>query len=176
VSGMSWALLALFLALLVGGAGVVIWTAAQARDGAARRPGVLAVSASVALAGLVGAVVVGASLPGSGGVGHMMGGGMGDMMGGSSSSSCPWQPETESAAVIQGFRFCPTTLRVQTGTTITWTNDDNVPHTVTSRTGPHFDSGSLAQGRSWSHRFDRAGTFSYYCAIHPRMRATVEVR
>ena len=91
----------------------------------------------------------------------------------SASGACP-QSDT-SSALIQGFRFCPSPLRVQPGTTVTWTNDDNVVHTITSRAGPHFDSGRLAQGQSWSHRFDRAGTFAYYCAVHPWMQGSVEV-
>jgi plastocyanin len=108
-------------------------------------------------------------------MGRMMDGrGMGAMMGGSSTGPCPSHGET-SSVVIQGFRFCPTPLRAHAGTTVTWTNDDNVSHTVTSRSGAHFDSGSLARGRSWSHRFDQAGTFTYYCAVHPWMEGTLAV-
>jgi plastocyanin len=176
VSSVGWALLGVCLALLVGGAGALIWAAAQPAGEAATRARLLGVSGSVALAGLVGAIVVAAWAPGSGGVGGMMGGqGMGGMMGSSSSRSCASQSEAATSAAIHWFRFCPSPLRVPAGTTVTWTNGDNVAHTVTARTGPHFDSGSLAQGGSWSHRFDRAGNFSYYCAIHPWMRATVEV-
>ena len=172
----GWVLLAVFLTLLVSGGGVAIWAGARSAEGSRGRAGLLAVSASLALAGLVGALVVAAWSPGSGGMGGMMSGnGMGGMTDGSSSASCP-SSSAVAAATIQGFRFCPSPLRVQAGTTVTWTNDDNVPHTVTSRTGPQFDSGSLAQGRSWSRRFDQAGTYSYYCAIHPWMTGRIEVR
>jgi plastocyanin len=167
VSTAAWVAMGVFLALLVGGVGVLIWTAAQPHDDARRRARLLSTSGSVALAGLLGGVVLAAWSPGSSG--------MGGMMEASSSGSCPSQSEGAMSAAIQGFRFCPSPLRVPAGTTVTWTNGDNVAHTVSSRTGPHFDSGSLAQGGSWRHRFDRAGNFSYYCAIHPWMRATVEV-
>ena len=102
-------------------------------------------------------------------------GGMTGMVGGSSSGACLSQEADASSARIESFRFCPSPLRVQTGTTVTWTNDDNVAHTVTARSGPHFDSGTIAQGRSWSHRFDQAGTFTYYCTLHPWMQGNLEV-
>ena len=176
MSAVGWVLLGGSLAVLVGGVGTLIWTAAQHQDDPSKRARLLAVSGSAALAGVLGAAVVAAWAPGSDNMGGMMGGsGMGAMMGGSESGSCPSQSDGATSAAIQGFRFCPSPLRVRAGTTVTWTNGDNVAHTVTSRSGLRFDSGNLAQGGSWSHRFDRAGSFSYYCAIHPWMRATVDV-
>jgi plastocyanin len=112
--------------------------------------------------------------PGASGNGGMMTG-MAGMMGGSSSGACPSQQGDAPSATIESFRFCPSPLRVQTGTTVTWTNDDNVAHTVTARSGPRFDSGTMAQGRSWSHRFEHPGTFRYYCTLHPWMQGTLEV-
>ena len=61
------------------------------------------------------------------------------------------------------------------GTTVTWTNSDSTQHTVTADDGS-FDSGVLAQGQTFSHTFDTAGTIAYHCTIHPNMQATVTVQ
>jgi plastocyanin len=75
---------------------------------------------------------------------------------------------------IQGMAFNPSTITVAIGTTITWTNKDAVSHTVTSNSGA-FDSGIIGSNGTHSFTFNTAGTFSYYCAIHPTMTATVVV-
>jgi plastocyanin len=67
-------------------------------------------------------------------------------------------------------------LVVEVGQTVRWTNHDSVPHTVTTTKGPKkFDSGTLEQGDSWSYTFTAAGTYEYYCAVHPDMVASVKV-
>lgn len=67
-------------------------------------------------------------------------------------------------------------LVVEVGETVRWTNHDSVPHTVTTTKGPKkFDSGTLEQGDSWSYTFSTAGTYEYYCAVHPDMVASVKV-
>jgi nitrite reductase (NO-forming) len=76
--------------------------------------------------------------------------------------------------------YDPTPAKVKTSTTITWTNDDTLPHTVTSGnadTGPsgEFDSGIVMGAGSFTHTFDKPGTFDYYCALHPYMRGQVIV-
>lgn len=65
-------------------------------------------------------------------------------------------------------------LRVPVGTTVTWTNDDQMMHTVTAADGS-FDSGLLDAGESWSYTFDQPGEFEYFCSPHPWMRAKVIV-
>jgi plastocyanin len=75
---------------------------------------------------------------------------------------------------IQGMAFSPATITVTAGTTIKWTNLDGVAHTVTSTTGL-FDSGSIAINGTYSLKFATAGTFPYYCAVHPGMKASVVV-
>ena len=75
---------------------------------------------------------------------------------------------------IQGMAFDPSTISVNAGTTITWTNKDGVAHTVTSNTGL-FNSGTLSTNGTYSYKFDTAGTYSYHCAIHPSMTASVIV-
>jgi hypothetical protein len=76
---------------------------------------------------------------------------------------------------IQNFAFNPATLTVSVGTTITWTNLDSAPHTVTSDDNL-FDSGTLNQGAPFSHTFTTPGTFAYHCNIHPSMTAQVVVQ
>ncbi|WOT35207.1 cupredoxin domain-containing protein [Streptomyces coeruleorubidus] len=67
-------------------------------------------------------------------------------------------------------------LVVEVGQTVQWTNHDSVPHTVTTTKAPvKFDSGTLEQGDSWSYTFSKAGTYEYYCAVHPDMVASVKV-
>ncbi|HJX13238.1 MAG TPA: cupredoxin family copper-binding protein [Dehalococcoidales bacterium] len=84
-------------------------------------------------------------------------------------------PAPSAVAVeIASFAFSPATITVPAGTTVTWTNNDSAPHTVTTRT-PLFDSGSLSRGETFSYTFAQAGAYEYYCAIHPRMTAVVIV-
>jgi hypothetical protein len=78
------------------------------------------------------------------------------------------------AVSIADFAFTPDLLTVEPGAEVTWTNEDPTAHTVTAGDGS-FDSGPLEDGAWFSYRFDRPGTFSYACVIHPTMRGTVRV-
>lgn len=75
---------------------------------------------------------------------------------------------------ISGYSFSPASLNVSTGTTVTWTNNDSVTHTVTSDTGA-FSSGDLNPGQTFSYTFNQAGSFAYHCSIHTYMHGTVTV-
>jgi plastocyanin len=75
---------------------------------------------------------------------------------------------------IQGMAFNPSSISVTAGTTIKWTNKDGVAHTVTSNTNL-FNSGSIATGGTFTFTFSTAGTYSYFCSIHPSMVASVTV-
>jgi plastocyanin len=75
---------------------------------------------------------------------------------------------------IQGFAFNPSTLNVIAGQTVTWTNNDSTPHTV-SADDNSFTSPNLASGQSFSKSF-AAGTIAYHCNFHPSMKATLTVR
>jgi plastocyanin len=75
---------------------------------------------------------------------------------------------------IRDFSFEPAQLSVEPGTTVTWTNEGNEPHTVTADNGL-FDSGVLYPGDSYSVQFDGMGTLSYYCTLHPSMRGGITV-
>ena len=70
--------------------------------------------------------------------------------------------------------FVPGTLDVAAGTTVIWTNDDGVPHTVTANDGT-FDSGPIQPGRSYRWTADKAGAIAYHCIFHPSMTATLTV-
>jgi plastocyanin len=77
-----------------------------------------------------------------------------------------------TAVSIANMAFSPDQVTIKVGDTVTWTNNDSVPHTVT---GSDFDSGQLAPGATFTHTFAAAGTFDYKCTIHPTMLAKVTV-
>ena len=76
---------------------------------------------------------------------------------------------------IQGYAFSPSSITINVGDTIVWTNYDSASHTVTSNDGT-FDSGSISTGNTFSFTFTSAGTFNYYCAPHPNMTGSVTVQ
>jgi len=77
--------------------------------------------------------------------------------------------------VVDNFSFTPATAAVPVGTTVTWTNHDDIPHNVVSPE-QKFKSPVLDTDETFSHTFDAAGTYKYYCSIHPRMTGQVVVR
>ena len=83
------------------------------------------------------------------------------------------QPAANGNAVnIQNFAFNPAELTVKVGDTVTWTNNDSVPHQIKSAS---FNSARLGQGQIFSFTFTSAGTFDYSCAIHPTMTGKIIV-
>jgi amicyanin len=90
----------------------------------------------------------------------------------------PTQAAAASYSVqIANYAYSPSSITVNVGDTVTWTNDDTAPHTVTTSSGPQsLSSPDLSKGQSWSFTFTAPGTYSYYCAVHPYMRAQVIVR
>ena len=72
-------------------------------------------------------------------------------------------------------KFAPGRLEVAVGDTVTWTNRDLVPHTV-SAGGAGVESGNIAPGASWKFTARRGGTIDYLCRYHPGMKAVVVVR
>ena len=75
---------------------------------------------------------------------------------------------------IDNFTFTPPTLTVKTGTTVTWRNQDDIPHTVAS-SSRLFKSKALDTDDSFSFTFRDAGTYEYFCSLHPHMKATITV-
>ncbi len=125
------------------------------------------------------------------------------LVGCASASSAPSPSPTASpkpvALSIKGFAFNPATLEVVKGTAVTWTNEDTVPHTVTTGIAPptaaplpsgasptpapslssgdgKVNSGRIETTKTFSFTFNEAGTFNYFCAVHPRMLATITVK
>jgi plastocyanin len=78
------------------------------------------------------------------------------------------------AVTIDNFAFAPATLTVKAGSTVTWTNKDEEPHTVAATDGS-FHSPGMGTGATFSHAFPSAGKFDYVCSIHPSMHGTVVV-
>jgi plastocyanin len=79
------------------------------------------------------------------------------------------------AVGVENFNFTPADLTVAAGTTVVWTNHDDVDHTVTASDNS-FSSPSIATDGQFSHTFATPGTYSYFCAIHPFMSARVIVQ
>ena len=77
---------------------------------------------------------------------------------------------------IDNFSFSPATLTVAAGTTIKWTNRDDIPHTVVSEDKSSFKSKALDSDESFSFTFTTPGTYPYFCSVHPKMTAKVIVQ
>lgn len=77
---------------------------------------------------------------------------------------------------IQNFAFSPSSLTINVGDSVRWTNNDFAPHTATSTSGPvSFDTGTLTNGQSAIVSFAQAGTYHYQCDFHPHMMGTIQV-
>jgi len=83
---------------------------------------------------------------------------------------------SRTEVVIDNFNFSPKTFTVPAGATVTWTNHDNVPHVVTSADDQFKKSPLLKADQSFSNIFATAGTYSYFCSIHPRMTGKIIVK
>ena len=80
----------------------------------------------------------------------------------------------DAEVMIDNFTFSPQTLTVRAGTKVTWTNRDDIPHTVASTTKA-FKSPALDTDDSYSFTFTTAGSYEYFCSLHPHMTGTVVV-
>jgi plastocyanin len=86
------------------------------------------------------------------------------------------QPAGASADVkIDNFSFGPQTLTVSVGTTVVWTNRDDIPHTVVSTDGA-FKSKVRDTDEKFSYTFTKAGTYPYFCSVHPKMTGKIVVQ
>jgi plastocyanin len=93
----------------------------------------------------------------------------------SKSSSPAMSTNNPNTVSIKNMAFSPNALNVTAGTTVTWVNNDGTTHTVTADDGS-FDSGDIAPGGSFTHKFAAVGTVSYHCNIHPMMTGSVAVK
>jgi plastocyanin len=80
----------------------------------------------------------------------------------------------ETEVKIDNFTFAPQSITVKAGTTVTWSNDDDIPHTVASKT-KLFKSKALDTGDKFSFTFTTPGAYEYFCSLHPHMTATIVV-
>jgi plastocyanin len=91
------------------------------------------------------------------------------------STSLAAAPQTVEVK-IDNFSFGPAALTIPAGTTVTWTNRDDIPHTVVSTDEPKlFKSKVLDTDEKFSFTFTKPGTYAYFCSIHPKMTGKVIV-
>src|SRR5215467_5594701 len=115
---------------------------------------------SVFIAGLAAALVLGMGVLGTGWKGSV---------------TRAQQKVSTMEVKIDNFSFGPVTLTVPVGTTVTWTNRDDIPHTVVSTEGA-FKSKVLDTDEKFSFTFSKAGSYPYFCSIHPKMTGRVVVQ
>lgn len=102
--------------------------------------------------------------------------GIGALRSGRQNVAAAASQKTAAAEVkIDNFSFGPAELTVPPGTTVTWTNHDDIPHTVRSTDGT-FKSKALDTDEEFSFTFSKAGTYPYFCSLHPKMTAKVIVQ
>lgn len=82
--------------------------------------------------------------------------------------------QKEQIITINNFEYSPKTITVKVGSSVTWLNSDTVDHSVVMD-DTSFDTGLLAPGEKGSYTFTKVGTYTYHCATHPSMTATVVV-
>lgn len=84
------------------------------------------------------------------------------------------EAEADAQIIIKSFAFGPRSLKVAAGTTVTWINRDDEPHTIVSAEAK-FRSDALDTGDKFSFTFTSPGIYNYFCTLHPHMTGTVEV-
>lgn len=90
----------------------------------------------------------------------------------------PCAPSSEAGTVtgtMANIAFNPTSITASVGDTITWTNNDSAPHTATVKSDPTCTTETLANGASGGIVFNTAGSYEFFCKIHPNMTGTIEV-
>ena len=106
-----------------------------------------------------------------------------------SSTGCSPQPNKQQAlpetnnltgqthdVEINNYAFSPSTLTLNIGDTVKWTNKQAIPHIVVSDSGSELNSPQIESEGTYSHTFNQKGTFAYYCSIHPSMKGTIIVQ
>lgn len=83
----------------------------------------------------------------------------------------------EASVTIDNFAFTPATITVSVGSTVTWTNHDDIPHTVVDADAPKtVKSAALDTDETYKRSFNSPGTYHYFCSLHPHMQGTVVVK
>ncbi len=91
------------------------------------------------------------------------------------SQTAPSTTSSQNAVQIKNMSFSPATLTVKVGDKVTWTNQDSIGHSATAGDNS-FDTGVLSTGQSGSASFNKAGTYTYHCSVHPTMKGTIVVQ
>jgi len=86
-----------------------------------------------------------------------------------------WAAPSPVTVEVKEFKFKPESITVALGTTVTWRNGDEEPHTIMSTDGV-FRSSALESAAHFSYTFTKPGTYHYFCTIHPHMRADIVAR
>jgi len=89
--------------------------------------------------------------------------------------AAPAYASAPTTVEISNDAFHPAKLTIAAGQTVTFTNHDDDAHTVTSSDGA-FDSKGIDTGQTWRYTFSKPGTYAYFCALHPFMKATIVVK
>jgi plastocyanin len=98
------------------------------------------------------------------------------MLAGSTKAKASDQPSAAATEIkIDNFVFGPQTITVPVGSTVTWINKDDIPHTTVSTDGV-FKSKVMDTDEKFSFTFTKAGTYSYFCSVHPKMTGKVVVQ
>jgi plastocyanin len=98
---------------------------------------------------------------------------------GASTVTAPASAATPTGATsvnIHDLTFDPATIEIPAGSTVTWTNNDTVPHTATALDRSVLQSGTIQPGQSFSQTFNTPGTFPYFCEFHANMKGTIVVQ
>jgi plastocyanin len=101
---------------------------------------------------------------------------MSNMPSNSNANNGSQAPTATDKVTVQNFAFSPANITITKGTTVTWTNNDSVAHTIVEtdgKSGPN--SSSVNPGSSFTFTYSQAGTYQYHCSIHPQMTGTVTV-
>src|SRR6266849_8695542 len=96
------------------------------------------------------------------------------LIAGATHASTPSEGEKTSVK-IDNFTFNPATVTIKAGSTVHWTNGDDIPHTVAS-TDKLFKSKVMDTNEEFEYTFDKPGTYDYFCSLHPKMTAKVIVQ
>ena len=96
---------------------------------------------------------------------------------GDSESPAP-SPRKAKVVDMKDIKYVPAEITIKASETIQWTNSDSVTHTVTKQSGPgqDFDSGNIAQEKTYERAFTSKGTINYFCKIHPNQRGVIRVQ
>jgi plastocyanin len=89
--------------------------------------------------------------------------------------AAPPSSATSAEVKIDNFTFTPATLTIPLGTTVTWTNHDDIPHTVVSD-DKSIKSKALDTDEKFSFSFSKPGTYPYFCSLHPKMKGVIVVQ